>query len=890
MNANNCQENTVETLAVADPELAERVSHKLMKKGGAVSQQAIELLVRETLWGLSLEFSFGQAIAGGYADLIGETNSECLQTYAELVREAGRHGPTVGRMIATYLVTVLKLGNNHLLGRFIQATTLMRAKGSYTLKEPLEGLDSLLKKGEVESAAVFLGLLMDTFSHELTYSRCQYFASVLPKKFLGFDPSRRIWQTQQLRRIIREDQRLADPFLDGMEKGLKFLSQDALENFIDRGLKKYHRNRRAGIRFFALESGTGLTTCQELQVTVPLFQVRQQLNRYLLARTGIGLTVRTLSSLPKSLTETLPKSSVVCSDGTFIYLPDEIGDFRTKDDNVMMYKNLIRLEAAFYEFESFDFNHDNFFAQFPDEDLAVDLYTIFELARIRILLLHHYPGLVRRSYPLLRDEALRLRHENTMTETVFWLYAFLALDLPITDAVKRSANVQDTFQAVVQLFIGEMTGSPTVDFSTELVLKTFPLVNQTAESLADDHTPATGSGYRPLIPAFNWRPWPHLYFSAHPEYDRLAQKLMIELANRGISVSKSDLKRRLLERNGFISSEDIVDIAGQNEIGHLDIEKILESSLSQGRDHYRSGTAADRVFWYREWDNKLADYLHDHVRLSERTVPVATNDFYRQTLSRHYPLIRRMRRGFELLKPEALSILRQWVEGDEFDYRALLDFALDKKAGLMPSDRIYIKRMKNQRDVAVLLLVDLSHSTSSLTSESQASVLDVEKEAIVIFSEALEVVGDTFAIAGFSGTGRLGVDYYWLKYFDETTNETVRYRIDALAPQRNTRMGAAIRHASRQLEKLPAKVRLLIILGDGFPNDVDYKRRYAIADTRQALLEVQSKNIYVHAITVNIAADPQLDELYGNIHHSVIADARELPDRLPWIYGALTKD
>jgi nitric oxide reductase activation protein len=248
-----------------------------------------------------------------------------------------------------------------------------------------------------------------------------------------------------------------------------------------------------------------------------------------------------------------------------------------------------------------------------------------------------------------------------------------------------------------------------------------------------------------------------------------------------------------------------------------------------------------------------------------------------------------MRSGFELLKPEALSILRQWVEGDEFDYRALLDFALDKKAGLMPSDRIYIKRVKNQRDVAVLLLVDLSHSTSNLTLESQASVLDVEKEAIVIFSEALEVVGDTFAIAGFSGTGRLGVDYCWLKNFDEITNDTVRYRIDALAPQRNTRMGAAIRHAATQLEKQPAKVRLLIILGDGFPNDVDYKKRYAIADTQQALLEAQSKNVYVHAITVNIAADPQLDELYGTIRHSVITDVRELPDRLPWIYGALTK-
>ena len=888
MNPTHYIQNTMETLSIADPELAEKVSHKLMEKGDLISNQAIELLVSETLWGLSLEYSFGQAIAGGFADLIGETSSDRLQTYTVLVREAGRYGPTVGRMIATYLVPVLKLGNNRLLEGFIHVSTLMRAKGSYTLREPLEGLGLLLINGDVESAAVFLELLMETFSKELTYSRCQYFASVLPKMVLGFDPSRRIWQTEQLRRIIREDQRLADPFLNGLENGLNLLSQDALENFIDHGLKKYRRDRRAGIKFFALESRTGLNTCQELQVTVPLFQVRRQLDRYLQARTGIALTVRTLSSLPKSFTETLPKSPAVCSDGTFIYLPDEIRDFPTKDENVKLYKNLIRLEAAFYEFGSFDFKNDNFFAQFSVKALAVDLFTIFELARIRVLLLQHYPGLVRRSYPLLRNEALRLLHEKPMTESVFWLYASLALDLPITEAVIRSANDRDIFQAIAELFIDEMDDKASVEYSAELVWKTFPLVKEMAAPLSDDPTTTTGNEYRPLLTAFNWRPWPHLYFSAHPQYDRLAQKLMIELASRGLSVSKSELKKMLLERNGFINSEDIVDIADQNEFGDLDIEEILESSLPQSQDPYRSKAPIGRVFWYKEWDSKLADYLHDHVRVSERTVPIAKNNFYQQVLSRHYPLIRRMRRGFELLKPEALSILRQWVEGDEFDYRALLDFALDKKAGLMPSDRIYIKRVKNQRDVAVLLLVDLSHSTSSLTLESQASVLDVEKEAIVIFSEALEVVGDTFAIAGFSGTGRLGVDYCWLKNFDETANDTVRYRIDALAPQRNTRMGAAIRHAASQLEKLPAKVRLLIILGDGFPNDVDYKKRYAIADTRQALLEAQSKNVYVHAITVNIADDPQLDELYGTIRHSVITDVRELPDRLPWIYGALT--
>jgi nitric oxide reductase activation protein len=102
-------------------------------------------------------------------------------------------------------------------------------------------------------------------------------------------------------------------------------------------------------------------------------------------------------------------------------------------------------------------------------------------------------------------------------------------------------------------------------------------------------------------------------------------------------------------------------------------------------------------------------------------------------------------------------------------------------------------------------------------------------------------------------------------------------------------MGAAIRHATCHLEKISSKVRLLIILSDGFPNDLDYKQNYATEDTRKAIFEARSKNIYAHAITVNFAGEPRLDELYGDFHHNVISDVRELPDKLLRIYGSLTR-
>jgi nitric oxide reductase activation protein len=165
----------------------------------------------------------------------------------------------------------------------------------------------------------------------------------------------------------------------------------------------------------------------------------------------------------------------------------------------------------------------------------------------------------------------------------------------------------------------------------------------------------------------------------------------------------------------------------------------------------------------------------------------------------------------------------------------------------------------------------------------------VEKEAVVLFCEAMEVLGDRFAVAGFSGTGRLAVDYCEIKQWDEALDASVRNRIGALRPQRNTRMGAAVRHAAARFTACNARMRLLIMLSDGFPNDTGYKQRYAVEDTRAAILEARARGIHTHAITVQLRAASRLDAVYGPLHHTLIADARELPSRLLRLYGKLTR-
>jgi len=165
----------------------------------------------------------------------------------------------------------------------------------------------------------------------------------------------------------------------------------------------------------------------------------------------------------------------------------------------------------------------------------------------------------------------------------------------------------------------------------------------------------------------------------------------------------------------------------------------------------------------------------------------------------------------------------------------------------------------------------------------------LEKEAIVLFCEALSVLGDQFAVAGFSGSGRLGVEFYWIKDFSEPLNETVRSRIGAMISLRSTRTGAAIRHATGYLGQRPEKIRLLLTLGDGYPNDIGYKGHQAVADTRKAIGDATARAIFIRSITVNVDAAESLDSPYNSLHHNIISNVRELPDKLWRIYSTLTR-
>ena len=912
-----------------DPDLFAAVNTALENKGDAVSKEDVAVLVKETLWALSLERSFSHAVARGYSSLIGEVCSKHFHRYRELVRSFGKQGPTLGRIMAEHLVPVFMHGDDRFLKHFLQTLKIMLKKGIYTLKDPFAGLSGILNEKDLDAANAYLDLLSATFAEDMSYVQCQMFAHDLPRAVRSFAVSKRTWQIKQLHRVIKADYHLFDHFLSGMEKGLHLLSQDALADFVSLALDKAKRNIKFASKFLSLESKLGLDVYADMQVAVGLSEIRHPLNRYLRARTGLPISIRPLSDLPDSVVNRSDGKTFICSDGKTIYLADEINRFSSKNENAKLFKCLTRLEAGHFEFGTFDFDLEKalekypfsthirdryveagagfdpdemsdlerFFLTFPTPGLAADLFTVFEHGRIRLLLEKRYPGLIRRALPLLHQEAFHMTDPKAHPDAVFRLYLNIGLGMDQSDHIDKT--ILSALIKIERQFKTAMAADNSVEACAGLVNMAYPVID--ALPAISEHHNGAKINYKPLRTPFARRLRPDLFYVAHRNIEKTAATLTVQLTVKGHRVYKSDIRRKLIANKGMISHDDIRSILlgyrNKNspdgtadetavDLSWLDLSHLQDNGIlvpAHGVDDIGS------VFWYNEWDCHLADYLFSHVRVVDRSMPASSGDFYIRTLKKHIGLVQRIRYAFELLKPEGLMRLRQWVEGDAFDYRALLDFALDKKAGKIPSDRLYIKHIKQTRDVTALLLVDLSRSTANAVYNSNATILEVEKEAIVLFCEALNVVGDEFAVAGFSSTGRLGVDYFRIKDFGENINDGVKRRIDALAPKRNTRIGAAIRHAACQLEAVPSKVRLLILLSDGFPNDVDYKHQYAIEDTRKSIQEARSKDIFTHAITVNFAGDPNLDDLYGNVHYNVISDVRELPDKLLRIYGSLTR-
>jgi nitric oxide reductase NorD protein len=253
-------------------------------------------------------------------------------------------------------------------------------------------------------------------------------------------------------------------------------------------------------------------------------------------------------------------------------------------------------------------------------------------------------------------------------------------------------------------------------------------------------------------------------------------------------------------------------------------------------------------------------------------------------------LLSRMKVLLNAIRYGGVNRIRKLEEGDEIDINSAIRAQIDIRLGVQPDPRIMVRTVRRTRDISVLLLLDLSKSTNEKVQGQKHTVLELTRQVCVLFADAIETVGDPFAIHGFCSETRHNVEYYRLKDFDQPYDDVPKARIAGMTGQRGTRMGAAIRHATYHLNMQKSRKKLLILITDGKPDDVDVRgEEYLLSDTKKSVEGASRCGINTYCISLDHSADRYVSRIFGARNYMVVDHVRSLPEKMLLLYAALTR-
>jgi len=292
---------------------------------------------------------------------------------------------------------------------------------------------------------------------------------------------------------------------------------------------------------------------------------------------------------------------------------------------------------------------------------------------------------------------------------------------------------------------------------------------------------------------------------------------------------------------------------------------------------------------YPEWDYRSQSFRPDWASVYEALHPSGNAADIDRLLEKHAALAKRLKRMLDLLKPQDRVRIRYQEDGSELDLDIALRSLIDFKCGAIPDPRINMSHRTDGRDIAVMLLLDLSESLNEKAGDSGQSILELSQEAVSLLAWAIDRLGDPFAIAGFHSNTRHEVRYQHIKGFTERWDHAVKARVAAMEAGWSTRMGAAVRHAGHYLGHRQADRRILLVLTDGEPADIDVDdNEYLHADTKKAVEELSSQGIATFCLSLDPRADDYVRHIFGN-RYLVLDRIERLPETLPQLYLQLTR-
>lgn len=692
------------------------------------------------------------------------------------------------------------------------------------------------------------------------------------------------------------------------------------EDWFKSGMEVLAYNAEGARAYFATETHKALASVEQALSGVPLRRVARRMKLFVQGLCGTDVAI---AALPDSAVSAAARATV-SADGRTILLPAVLRRYPTADRNERLYLVMAAHEAGHLEFGTYRLKLESLddlcrtvverygrsaepppsslaelFRRYPHPGLIRDLWTLLEDGRVERLLREEYPGL-RQDLARLAEEAVTPRDpaqgltaKELIVDCLLRLTTGESADAAVPHGVREEVAV--LWELCRPMLAGTSTAEDAVRCAHEVYVRMEELLAPRAGMIAGDRReeeqdvgmgPASseqsGDLYRPVT---NWA----YRGEMNPEFVTRGDDETVESHDdHGRSAHPGEPSMARPSEGGQAQQDDrqsAEDVLG----GGRSLPSVAEELLAldvDARPAAEARTDGTRAVYYPEWDSVIQDYRVNWCRVIERPAEAGSDECVAAVLTAHRSAVASLRRAFESLRPPALRRVSGQVDGEDIDLDAVVRRSADLLAGAEGGDRVYLRREKRERDVAAAFLVDVSGSTGKQLDGTRR-VIDVEKESLVLLCEAMDALGDRYALYAYSGQGRASVEFLTIKDFDEGLGSATAHRVGGLRPRQQNRDGAAIRHASAKLLAHDAKTRLLLLLSDGRPLDGEYKDDYALEDTKAALLEAKRRGIVPFCVTIDRESDAYLRRMYGDVGYAVIDRVETLPLKLPRIYRHL---
>ncbi|MDA8255759.1 MAG: nitric oxide reductase activation protein NorD [Betaproteobacteria bacterium] len=659
---------------------------------------------------------------------------------------------------------------------------------------------------------------------------------------------------QFLNTLIAQAPRGVRPMLDKLEALFQHLTLGGLRRWALWGAHAHRTNYEEQIRYFGLESKESLAMLQKERKGTLLVDVQRRINMYLRALWARDFFMRPTSGDFESREGYRPYIA-----DYLLHVPDAFDDFTIEGQETVPGIELSRARSAHCAAHVVETRQPISAESLNPMQMAV--ISVIEDARVETLSIRRFPGLKQ----LWSRLHVATPEMNASVGDYLNRLARALLDESYQDSDPWIAEGRALF-AAAQDRLGDNQTS-------------WDIGVQLAHSLSEKRIPFNP---RTDILTAPYRD-DNRYFWEFEEFD------FDKAAGAGYESVKQVRKNvSVMEMVNEIDVETAGDDA--EEVWVLSTELFPYEDMGKSYNEMEGKEPVSEPFHYSEWDYQIQLERPAWATVLEKRAKSGDLDVIDEITAKYKREIHRMKFLLDAMQPQGVQRIRKLEDGDEIDINAAIASFTDIRLGNQPDPRIMMRSVRKTRDFSILVLLDLSESTNETVQDQEYSVLDLTRQACVLLADAISKVGDPFAIHGFCSDGRHDVEYYRFKDFDQHWNEVPKAKLAGMTGQLSTRMGAAIRHAGHHLKLQRSAKKLLIVITDGEPADIDVRDpQYLRYDTKKAVEEVARHGVTTYCMSLDPRADNYVSRIFGQKNYMVVDHVQRLPEKLPMLYAGLTR-